>query len=163
MDSQSDRSAVLFSGESASHGHGNIRLRWLGGRLPNPEQYGSAIFWGACTWLELVWFPSLFTGLLFRGGALLRLFGLALVNRRGQRASGLRVLIRMFFSGLFPLAAIVAYGFLSSIYDNSLAAVSKQQVVAAFLVLVACVAVVIYRSRTRLFSDRYAGTYLVTK
>ncbi|TWU55326.1 serine/threonine protein kinase [Rubripirellula reticaptiva] len=129
----------------------------------SPINYGSAIFWGAYTWLQFVWFPSLFTGLLFRGGSLLRLFGLTLVNRRGQRASGLRVLIRMGFSGLFPLAAIIAYGLLSSMYDNKLAPVSKQEIVAAFLVLVSCAAVVIYRSRERLFSDRCAGTYLVAR
>ncbi|QDV27997.1 protein kinase domain-containing protein [Aureliella helgolandensis] len=120
----------------------------------------SAIFWGALTWLQLIWFPSLITGLLFRGGALVRLFGLTFANRRGQPASGLRVFIRMVFSGLIPMAAFVVYG---SFQSNRLSPVTHQQFVAAFLVLVACFAVVAYRSRQRLFSDRCAGTFVVAK
>lgn len=120
----------------------------------------SAVFWGSLTWLEFIWLPSLFTGLLFRGGVLPRLFGLTFVNRRGQRASGLRVFFRMLVSGLFPAAIIILYG---SVQANSLPPESKQQIAAACLVLIACLAVVAYRSRSRLFSDRCAGTFIVAK
>ncbi len=49
------------------------------------------VFLAAVAWMELIWIPSLFTAVACRGGMLLWLFGLALVNRRGQRASRLRI------------------------------------------------------------------------
>ena len=64
--------------------------------------------WAIMGWLEFIWFPSLFTALFFRGGLLLRVFGLTLVDRRAQRASRLRVFVRMFSTGIFPMLAFVA-------------------------------------------------------
>ena len=66
-------------------------------------------------WLEFVWLPSLFTGFLFRGGLLVRLFGLTFVNGKGEPASSLRVLCRMILSGVIPISAAVCTSLIPSL------------------------------------------------
>lgn len=124
---------------------------------------GGGVFWATLTWLELIWVPSMVTGLLFRGGMILRLFGLAVVNKRGELASGLRVFIRMFATGSTPACVLILLwtwrGEVSALWPIE----TVQRFSAAGTVITVCLAIVIYRSRRRLFSDRFAGTYLVAR
>jgi len=123
----------------------------------------NGIFWAAITWVYFIWLPSLVTALLFRGGLLLRLFGLTFVNSKGQRASGLRVSIRMLATGLLPVCiailVVIAAGWNSSEEQIEV----TMRYVSASIVVIACLAVMIYRSRGRFFSDRCAGTFLVAR
>lgn len=123
----------------------------------------SSIVWAGLTWLQLVWIPSIFTGLLFRGGLLLRLFGLTLVNSRGKRASGIRVSVRMLATGLIPVCCFVSIAILQSWNSGELQVELMMQYVAASFIAIGCLAVMIYRSRSRFFSDRCAGTFLVAR
>ncbi|QEG01263.1 Serine/threonine-protein kinase PrkC [Stieleria maiorica] len=120
----------------------------------------------AYTWLEFIWLPSLLTGLLFRGGLLMRLFGLVLVNRRGKRASGLRVFIRMLIGGL-PVLVIVVYGtplVISKEYGGYWSQSFLLSAVVAGLCLVAVTMVVVPFVRgNQCFSDRFSGTYLMVR
>ena len=116
-----------------------------------------AFLWAIMAWLEFIWFPSLFTAIFFRGGLLLRAFGLTLVDRRAQRASRLRVFARMFSTGIFPLLAIVA-----GIWVNVVSQTTQGfQIATTGAVILACMVAFLFRSRRRFFSDRLAGTYLV--
>lgn len=118
--------------------------------------------WAIIGWLEFIWFPSLFTAIFFGGGLLLRAFGLTLVNRRAQRASRLRVLVRMFATGVFPMLVFVAGIWANLVLQTQpFPLQSGFQQAAIGLVILACMAVFLFRSRRRFFSDRIAGTYLV--
>lgn len=118
--------------------------------------------WAIMGWLEFIWFPSLFTAVFFRGGLLLRAFGLTLVDRRTQRASHLRIFVRMFCTGIFPLLAIVAGIWASVVLQTTQFSFQSSFQLAGFgAVILACMAAVLFRSRSRLYSDRIAGTYLV--
>ncbi len=132
----------------------------------------SSIILASLAWLELIWFPSLLTGLLFRGGLILRLFGLDLVNRRGQPASGLRVFIRMFATATVPvsliilqrtLAPFIAGGFIFPRIEGTIPGLTKWHFMAAIIAIILILAVIAYRSRRRFFSDRLASTYLVVR
>ncbi|QDV84058.1 protein kinase domain-containing protein [Planctomycetes bacterium TBK1r] len=142
-----------------------LRQDWLDD--PGDQVQITFSFWTALgpayTWLEFIWFPSLFTGLLFRGGLLIRMFGLVLVNRRGKRASGLRVFIRMFFSGILVLAiAIVGAAFHLTLAYWSPSSIQLGVIVSLVVVAATMVVVPIYRGNQCL-SDRFAGTYFVVK
>ncbi len=120
------------------------------------------IFWTSIAWLETTWLPSLITAILFRGGVLLRMFGLTLVNQRMQPASRLRVFLRMLATGVVPFLIIA--GSLALLPQYFRIAHQETLVLSAIgLVSVACLAIVIYRSRKRFFSDRFAGTYVVAR
>ena len=126
-------------------------------------------FWRAegpvYSWLEFIWFPSLISGLLFRGGLLVRMFGLVYVNRHGQRASGLRVFIRMIVSGL-PAIAIVFLS-LSTMTAQVLGKYTwitthgQWLTGVAVAVLAALMFSYYWRYGNQGFSDRLAGTYLM--
>jgi hypothetical protein len=116
------------------------------------------VFLAAVAWMEMIWIPSLFTAVVFRGGALLRMFGITLVNRRGQRASRLRVFIRMLVGGVPALA--IAYAFLGAqVFGGPLGDAAQ------LAIIIAVVFVVIFAilTRRRLPHDRLAGTYLVAR
>ncbi|MCS7466624.1 protein kinase [Stieleria sp. ICT_E10.1] len=151
----------------ATNAYQALRQDWL--EDPGDQVQISFSFWTALgpayTWLEFIWFPSLFTGLLFRGGLLIRMFGLVLVNRRGKRASGLRVFIRMFFSGMLVLT--IAIGGAALTFSSASAYWSQfsiQMGVIVSLVLAAATMVVVPLLRgNQCLSDRFAGTYFAVK
>lgn len=61
-------------------------------------------------WAIVVWLPGLVAGMLFRGGLLLRSFGVAVVNRRGIPVGGLQLGLRWCLTGLpFFLALFIAH------------------------------------------------------
>ena len=115
------------------------------------------LFLATSAWLETIWVPSLVTAIACGGGALLWMFGLTLVNRRGQRASRLRVFIRMLIGGL-PAMGYVFVFLLSETFgvmrDGS------QLSIVIFVVGSLMIAAV---SQRRLIHDRLAGTYLVAR
>ncbi len=142
-------------------------IRELHSELPRLENsftgLHGGLFWATLCWIEMVWLPSLLTGLLFRGGVIVRMFGLTFVNRSGKRASGLRVFIRMLATGIVPVCVIILLWTLPGRSFGEWPIETVQRFSAASVVIIACLAVVIYRSRRRLFSDRFAGTYLVAR
>ncbi len=115
-------------------------------------------FMAAIAWMEMIWLPSLVTAVACRGGVLLWLFGLTLVNRRGQRASRLRVFIRMLIGGVPALA--ICYAFLNSQFFAGSGGAAPQ---IAIIIGVVCVVAVAIITRRRLPHDRLAGTYLVAR
>lgn len=120
----------------------------------------SAVF----SWIFIVYLPSLVTAILCRGGLLMRIFGLTLVDRRGQHASRFRVLVRMTLAGL-PMIAILLAAAMSFGTEISLnhegAAIAKVWLIGGAIAV--CLFAVIFRTRHRLFSDRLAGTVIVAK
>ncbi len=120
--------------------------------------FNGLTFVATAAWMELIWVPSMLTAILFRGGALLWMFGLTLINRRGQRASRLRVLFRMFVGGIPAL--VVAYAFLQSPSFGGAVTVQSQLIMAAALV---GIVVLMWLGRNRLLHDRIAGTYLAAR
>lgn len=145
-----------------------LRQEWIAD--PGPTVNMTLSFWTslgpAYSWLEFIWFPSMVTGILFRGGLLLRLFGLVFVNRHGQRASRLRVFLRMFISGL-PVMGIVMLNIYtwSRIFSNiRVDQVSLNVSTIALLIIVAAIMVIVpYFRGNQFLSDRFAGTYLTAK
>ena len=118
--------------------------------------------WATIGWLEFIWFPSLFTAIFFRGGLLLRAFGLTLVDRQALRASRLRVFGRMFASGVFPGLVFIAGIWANVVFQTTqFPFLSGLQLATIGLVILVCAAIFLFRSRQRFFSDRIAGTYLV--
>ncbi|MGI9472858.1 MAG: hypothetical protein ACR2NZ_15065, partial [Rubripirellula sp.] len=116
------------------------------------------VFLSAVAWMEVIWIPSLLTSVLFRGGALMWVFGLTLVRRDGRPASRLRVFIRNLLGGIPAFA--IAWFYLQSQFVNSENASAAQWILAA-VVLILLVAALY--GRKRLLQDRLAGTYIVAR
>lgn len=153
--------------QAATEAYSKLHQEWQEAGIKRPKIQHS--FWlsvgPALSWMELVWLPSLVTGLLFRGGLFLRLFGLVFVNRHGQRASGLRVFIRMLIGGL-PVAAIVFLniGLIATTSPWNLSESTIEWIARVLLGLVAATMLIVPSIRgNQCFSDRFAGTYLVAK
>ena len=123
-----------------------------------------SLLMSAFAWLEAVWLPSLVTAVLFRGGLLLRIFGLTLVNRRGQPASRLRFLMRMILTGI-PILAIVVVSALSlgPVFISGPTQSWLMQILPFLLVAVICVLAFVFGTRQHLLSDRLAGTVIVAR
>jgi predicted anti-sigma-YlaC factor YlaD len=113
------------------------------------------IVFAACL-VVYVGFPALATALLFRGGLLLRLLGLAVVRRDGERASRLRVLWR----GVIAWSPFFAVPFLAAALNPLVGAGWAAAVVIAFLT--ACVGYSLSLPG-RSLQDRLAGTCLVNR
>lgn len=105
--------------------------------------------------LLCVAFPSLLCALLFRGGPLLRLLGIAIVTRTGARASRLRVVWRSLITWTPCLLAPVA---LLPLEGSGMTWVLP--LMAAVLIAVAVWSTLIPQ---RGIPDRIAGTYLVPR
>ena len=115
-------------------------------------------FVATVAWMEIIWVPSLIAAIACRGGLLLWMFGLALVNRRGNRASRLRVFFRMFLGGVPALAicfVCIRFGMFGDAQQN----VSTT----ATIVIILSVFVLLLIGRHRLIHDRLAGTHLVAR
>lgn len=110
---------------------------------------------GACL-VVYVGLPALVAALLFRGGPLLRLLGLAVVRRDGERASRLRVLWR----GLIAWSPFLATPFLAMALTPFAGAGWRAVIVLAFLAL--CVGWSLSLPNRGL-PDRLAGTCLVNR
>ncbi|WP_146528459.1 hypothetical protein [Novipirellula artificiosorum] len=121
------------------------------------------VFWATISWLQCIWLPSLLTAILFRGGFLLRIFGLTLANGRSEPASRLRVLVRMLATGIVPTCLILGFMMPPGWFPANHSFVVTERYIVAGLAVVGFLAVLIYRSRGRLFSDWVAGTYLVAR
>lgn len=110
-----------------------------------------ASVYGLCVVIIPGWFAALF----FRGGVLLRAFGIAVITKKGAPASRGRVLWRSFLaSAPFVLIAVV----------SSIASEEKNVFLAfipAVLVIALAVASMLIRGPT--FHDRIAGTDLVPR
>ena len=115
-------------------------------------------FLASVSWVQVVWIPSLVTAILFRGGALLWVFGLTLVRRDGRPASRLRVLIRMLVGGIPAIAVVWLYTENPLFRDSWTAWV--QWVIMILVLLV--VAMTVFR-KWRLPQDWISGSYLVAR
>ena len=98
--------------------------------------------------------PGLLAALLFRGGALLRGFGVAIVRRDGRPASRLRALGRNFLAFL-PFLVLVAWVF--GIHAR------WEWLMITLLILLAALAVISALLPGRSLQDRLAGTWLVPR
>jgi hypothetical protein len=114
-------------------------------------------------WMEVIWVPSLVTALACRGGVLLWMFGLTLVNRRGQRASRLRVFVRMLIGGVPAMAIAFAFIRLQVLGGAVLGGATQNQGILTMVVIVICIGAFMILGRQRLLHDRLAGTYLVPR
>lgn len=115
----------------------------------------------AITWLYVVWFPSLFAALIFRGGIFLRLFNIVAVRRDGKRASGLR----MFWRALVPAPVGMLLAVIGISQMSGEEFLPDMTVVAAWGVLLLVVVLLVISAwhPQRSISDRLAGTYLVPR
>lgn len=153
---------------AATQRYESIRQQWSETPHQRPQILFS--FWTTVgpvwTLLEFVWFPSLITGMLFRGGLLMRVFGLVLVNRRAELASRLRVFLRMFFSGLPALA--IAFGAVVFSISGTPIGFSNHWLPIAIMIALQCsiaatmFAVPFFRTN-RCLSDQFAGTYYMVR
>jgi hypothetical protein len=130
--------------------------------LPKPgdfDPFGMPFFpvivAGACL-VVYVGFPALLAAPLFRGGLLLRLLGLAVVRRDGERASRLRVLWR----GLIAWSPFLAMPFLAGALSPLVGAGWTAVIVLA--VIGVCVGWSLSLPH-RSLQDRLAGTCLVNR
>jgi eukaryotic-like serine/threonine-protein kinase len=106
--------------------------------------------------LLLIILPCWLASLLFRGGAMLHLFGLAVAGRDGTRASRGRVLWRNVLAGLPFVLLPVAVLPLGNVLDVTSAGIALAGLVAALALLSALLP-------QRSLQDRLAGTWLVPK
>ena len=130
--------------------------------LPKPDSldlftmpFFPLIVAGACL-VVYVGGPALIAALLFRGGLLLRLLGLAVVRRDGERASRMRVLWR----GLIAWSPFLAMPFLAAALSPAVGAGWTTVMVVGFLT--ACVGLSLSLPH-RSLQDRLAGTCLVNR
>ena len=109
-------------------------------------------------WLEFVWFPSLFTALIFRRGLLMWLFNVVAVRRDGKPASGLRMFWRALT--LAPIGLLLAFAALAS---NDPFGLGIRYGVYFAIGTTLGLMILSTAHPTRGISDRLAGTYLVPR
>lgn len=81
------------------------------------QAISTTLFMAIAQWGQLIWLPSIVTGLLFGRGLLMNTFGVVLVNSRGDRAGRSRVFVRM----LLPVVPV----FLLMMLDEKLTYVGR--------------------------------------
>lgn len=118
-----------------------------------------ACFVSLAVWVQFIWLPSLLTGALYRGGAILRGYGVALVNQENQPASRTRVFLRMLIPGSLVLLLVI----LQLATRHSSFWIQTPGTVSFIVVIVATTLTLSSLYFGRSLSDRLAGTYLVPR
>ncbi|TWU42374.1 protein kinase domain-containing protein [Novipirellula artificiosorum] len=118
-----------------------------------------AVLAGLMQLLILIAIPSLLWALLFRGGPLLRVFGIVIVNGDGSRASRMRVLWRSVISWS-PLLLPFPLLWILSNKETTAYLWSIPIITAASFMILSWVSALI---PSRGISDRLAGTFLVPR
>lgn len=121
-------------------------------RLPQTAMNSALIVFTATTII-----PGLITALLFRGGVMLRVLGLAFVTVDGRPAARWRVFLRNAIMWA-PIAAVVGI----TLYRRAGLLEMSIELSFGFLIYLACAILAVFRP-SHGFQDRFTGTWLVPK
>jgi hypothetical protein len=109
-----------------------------------------------CILIFFVALPAIASALFFRGGMIMRIFGVCLVDRFGNRATGVQAMHRSVFAWLPTLTSPALIAYLIIWFDTQMA-------ITITFMLIASIAVISALFPGKSIHDRLAGTYLVPR